>query len=79
MGLLLGARARLHLAQLRRLFLHLLQPRLHGLELLQRSTGGGGAQVDYATTPEELQLHFQSCGTVNRVTILTDKSGSPKG
>ena len=36
-------------------------------------------QVDYATTPEELQLHFQGCGTVNRVTILTDKSGSPKG
>ena len=36
-------------------------------------------QVDYATTPEELQLHFQSCGTVNRVTILTDKGGSPKG
>ena len=37
------------------------------------------AQVDYAVTPEELQLHFQSCGTVNRVTILTDKSGNPKG
>lgn len=29
--------------------------------------------------PEELQLHFQSCGTVNRVTILTDKAGQPKG
>ena len=36
-------------------------------------------QVDYAVTPEELQLHFQSCGTVNRVTILTDKAGAPKG
>jgi polyadenylate-binding protein 2 len=35
--------------------------------------------VDYAVTPEELQLHFQSCGTVNRVTILTDKAGTPKG
>ena len=35
--------------------------------------------VDYAVTPEELQLHFQSCGTVNRVTILTDKGGQPKG
>jgi len=35
--------------------------------------------VDYACTPEELQQHFQSCGTVNRVTILTDKFGSPKG
>lgn len=36
-------------------------------------------QVDYACTPEELQLHFQDCGTVNRVTILSDKFGSPKG
>eukprot|EP00899_Mesostigma_viride_P008493 jgi/Mesvir1/17645/Mv08863-RA.1 len=35
--------------------------------------------VDYSTTPEELQMHFQSCGTVNRVTILTDKFGAPKG
>lgn len=36
-------------------------------------------QVDYACTPEEVQQHFQSCGTVNRVTILTDKYGQPKG
>ena len=36
-------------------------------------------QVDYACTPEELQQHFQSCGTVNRVTILTDKFEQPKG
>eukprot|EP01026_Neomeris_dumetosa_P005646 TRINITY_DN1164_c0_g1_i1.p4 TRINITY_DN1164_c0_g1~~TRINITY_DN1164_c0_g1_i1.p4 ORF type:complete len:229 (+),score=50.33 TRINITY_DN1164_c0_g1_i1:1992-2678(+) len=35
--------------------------------------------VDYNATPEELQQHFQSCGTVNRVTILTDKFGNPKG
>ncbi|XP_057749640.1 polyadenylate-binding protein 2 isoform X1 [Arachis stenosperma] len=35
--------------------------------------------VDYACTPEEVQQHFQSCGTVNRVTILTDKFGYPKG
>jgi len=34
--------------------------------------------VDYACTPEELQMHFQSCGTVNRVTILTDKYENPK-
>jgi len=34
--------------------------------------------VDYATTPEELQLHFQGCGTVNRVTIMTDFYGNPK-
>jgi len=35
-------------------------------------------QVDYGCTPEELQLHFNSCGTVNRVTILTDKFGQAK-
>ncbi|KAM0843116.1 hypothetical protein ACQ4PT_057929 [Festuca glaucescens] len=36
-------------------------------------------QVDYACTPEEVQQHFQACGTVNRVTILIDKFGQPKG
>lgn len=36
-------------------------------------------QVDYGCAPEEVQQHFQSCGTVNRVTILTDKYGQPKG
>ncbi len=41
-----------------------------------RSVFVGG--VDWGTTPEELQLHFQACGTVNRVTILTDKFGNPK-
>merc|ERR1712028_168198 len=36
--------------------------------------------VDYYATPEELQNHFQSCGTINRVTIICDKySGNPKG
>ncbi|THG09900.1 hypothetical protein TEA_008719 [Camellia sinensis var. sinensis] len=35
--------------------------------------------INYACTPEEVQQHFQSCGTVNRVTILTDKFGQPKG
>jgi hypothetical protein len=35
-------------------------------------------QVDYSATPEELQVHFKDCGTVNRVTILTDKMGNPK-
>ena len=29
--------------------------------------------VDYATTPEELQVHFAECGTVDRVTIQTDR------
>ena len=36
--------------------------------------------VDYGTTPEELHAHFQSCGTINRITILCDKfTGHPKG
>ena len=36
--------------------------------------------VDYGSTPEELQTHFQSCGTINRITIACDKfSGQPKG
>jgi len=35
--------------------------------------------VDYSCTPEEVQHYFQSCGTVNRVTIKTDKFGQPKG
>eukprot|EP00775_Hariotina_reticulata_P002697 gene2697-2997_t len=35
--------------------------------------------VDWGATPEELQQHFATCGTVNRVTILTDKFGNPKG
>mmetsp|Transcript_14419 Transcript_14419/g.31025 ORF Transcript_14419/g.31025 Transcript_14419/m.31025 type:complete len:126 (+) Transcript_14419:99-476(+) len=37
-------------------------------------------QVDYSTTPEELLAHFESCGTVERVTIVCDKfTGKPKG
>ncbi|THU66704.1 hypothetical protein C4D60_Mb05t16990 [Musa balbisiana] len=35
--------------------------------------------VDYACTSEVVRMHFQSCGTVNRVTILTDRFGQPKG
>jgi polyadenylate-binding protein 2 len=36
--------------------------------------------VDYAASPEEIQTHFQSCGSINRVTILLDKfTGHPKG
>eukprot|EP00947_MAST-08B_sp_MAST-8B-sp1_P005879 g5879.t1 len=30
-------------------------------------------QLDPAVTCEELQAHFQACGTINRVTILCDK------
>ena len=40
----------------------------------------GVRQVDYGATPEEIQQHFQSCGTINRVTIICDKfTGHPKG
>lgn len=36
--------------------------------------------VDYSATPEELQAHFQACGTINRITILCDRwTGQPKG
>lgn len=36
--------------------------------------------VDFSSTPEELQNHFQACGTIQRVTILSDKwTGRPKG
>ena len=36
--------------------------------------------VDYGASPEEIQAHFQSCGPINRVTILLDKfTGHPKG
>ncbi|KAJ2328100.1 hypothetical protein IWW51_001378 [Coemansia sp. RSA 2702] len=36
--------------------------------------------VDYATTPEELQEQFKGSGSINRVTILCDKfTGHPKG
>jgi polyadenylate-binding protein 2 len=35
--------------------------------------------VDYSSTPEELQEHFKACGVINRITILCDKFGNPKG
>ncbi|KAG7664391.1 uncharacterized protein J8A68_002064 [[Candida] subhashii] len=36
--------------------------------------------VDYASTPLELQQHFSGAGVVNRVTILMNKfTGQPKG
>ncbi|KHN06563.1 Polyadenylate-binding protein 2 [Glycine soja] len=53
--------------------------RIGGLLLLFGELGKCIFLVDYACTPEEVQQHFQSCGTVNRVTILTDKFGQPKG
>ncbi|XP_037953297.1 polyadenylate-binding protein 2 [Teleopsis dalmanni] len=36
--------------------------------------------VDYGASAEELESHFHGCGTINRVTILCNKSdGHPKG
>jgi polyadenylate-binding protein 2 len=36
--------------------------------------------VDFSTTPEELEEHFKKCGDINRITILCDKyTGVPKG
>ncbi len=36
--------------------------------------------VDYSVSPEDIQAHFKSCGSINRVTILLDKfTGHPKG
>ncbi|NXY90908.1 PABP2 protein, partial [Alcedo cyanopectus] len=48
------------------------------MEIDQRSIYVGN--VDYGGTAEELESHFNSCGQINRVTILCDKfSGHPKG
>ncbi|CAD5220570.1 unnamed protein product [Bursaphelenchus okinawaensis] len=36
--------------------------------------------VDYSATPQSLERHFQNCGKIERVTILSDKfRGTPKG
>ncbi|XP_075043744.1 embryonic polyadenylate-binding protein 2 [Mixophyes fleayi] len=36
--------------------------------------------VDYGGTAQDLESHFSSCGSINRITILCDKfSGHPKG
>ncbi|KAN0004391.1 hypothetical protein ACTFIZ_010537 [Dictyostelium cf. discoideum] len=36
--------------------------------------------VDYKSTHDQILAYFQSCGTVNRITILSDKTtGHPKG
>lgn len=38
------------------------------------------ANVDYSSTPEELQVHFTGCGLINRVTVVVDKwTSHPKG
>lgn len=48
------------------------------MEADQRSIYVGN--VDYSSTAEELEQHFNGCGAINRVTILCDKfSGQPKG
>ncbi|XP_070617914.1 embryonic polyadenylate-binding protein 2 [Erythrolamprus reginae] len=58
----------------------LLLPRVNDkkVEADQRSIYVGN--VDYGGTAEELESYFNSCGHINRVTILCDKfSGHPKG
>lgn len=35
--------------------------------------------VDYSVTPENLMEVFASVGTVNQITIPTDRNGHPKG
>ncbi|XP_051138457.1 polyadenylate-binding protein 1 isoform X2 [Andrographis paniculata] len=35
--------------------------------------------VDYNCSTEELRRHFLPCGAINRVTILHDQNGHPKG
>ncbi|XP_072278747.1 embryonic polyadenylate-binding protein 2 [Pyxicephalus adspersus] len=36
--------------------------------------------VDYGGTAQDLESHFSSCGSINRITILCDKyTGHPKG
>ncbi|KAL6218778.1 hypothetical protein ACLB2K_011987 [Fragaria x ananassa] len=46
---------------------------------LEWSHGDTRVWVAYACSPEEGQQHFESYRTVNRVTMLTDKCGQPKG
>ncbi|KAJ1389056.1 RNA-binding domain superfamily, partial [Sesbania bispinosa] len=46
---------------------------------LKRLCDEGTERVDYACTALEVQQHFKACGTVNRVTILTNQFGQPKG
>ncbi|PNT67946.1 hypothetical protein BRADI_3g34110v3 [Brachypodium distachyon] len=49
----------------------------HKSEVDSRSIYVGN--VDYACLPEQIQAHFQDCGAINRVTILIDDFGDPKG
>eukprot|EP01056_Protomagalhaensia_sp_Gyna25_P002421 Protomagalhaensia_sp_Gyna_25__2420@NODE_2348_length_1135_cov_99_825730_g1946_i0_p1_GENE_NODE_2348_length_1135_cov_99_825730_g1946_i0NODE_2348_length_1135_cov_99_825730_g1946_i0_p1_ORF_typecomplete_len281_score25_22RRM_1/PF00076_22/2_4e19RRM_5/PF13893_6/4e07Nup35_RRM_2/PF14605_6/0_00054Nup35_RRM/PF05172_13/0_00092RRM_7/PF16367_5/0_0013RRM_Rrp7/PF17799_1/0_022DUF1866/PF08952_11/0_079RRM_occluded/PF16842_5/0_12_NODE_2348_length_1135_cov_99_825730_g1946_i02911112 len=47
-------------------------------EMNRRSVYVGN--VDYGSTPQDLQEHFNKCGKILRVTIMVDKySGHPKG
>ena len=49
-------------------------------QFLEGMVSKRASKVDYGATPEEIQGHFQACGTINRVTILCDKfTGHPKG
>jgi len=51
---------------------------MDSLDVDRRSVYVGN--VDYGSTPEELEEFFRSCGKINRITILVDKfSGCAKG
>jgi len=53
---------------------------MRAVYMLETYVSPPNIQVDYGATPEEIQQHFQSCGTIHRVTILCDKfTGHPKG
>ena len=49
------------------------------LSIVCASCSALGGLNDYTSYLLSPQMHFQTCGTVNRVTILTDKGGNPKG
>jgi RNA recognition motif-containing protein len=36
-------------------------------------------EVDYHVTSEELMSHFNICGEITRLRILTNRDGTPKG
>ena len=48
------------------------------MQLIKRSIYVGN--VDYGSTPVELEKHFASCGKIRRITIMSDRiTGKPKG
>jgi RNA recognition motif-containing protein len=54
---------------------------LHGFAVASLSNSHclPSIQVDYSVTPEDLQEHFEPAGSVEKITIPTDKFKNPKG